>query len=243
MPKLRIPKAGMVSSSGVRLSSRSVPRPTAITSGPDRRRSRICITWTPSARAKERAQAATGTRTSRTGRGAREARGRTICRYSQAAHSRTTAMNTNQTQGGSLNSTTRTRGVPMAAVRNRCIVRHRCGGRSARQPARGEDVLRRVGLLDAAVAALALLEVEDRLEKVAAAEVRPQGAGDPDLRIGDLPEQEVRDPQLARGADEQVGIGLARGVEVAADGLLVDVGPLAGRPVRDDAAAGVHDLA
>ncbi len=43
--------------------------------------------------------------------------------------------------------------------------------------------------------------------------------------------------------DEQVGIGLAGGVEVAAEGFLVDVRPFAGRPVGDDAAAGVDDLA
>ena len=44
-----------------------------------------------------------------------------------------------------------------------------------------------------------------------------EDVGDPDLGIGDLPEQEVRDAQLAARADEEVGIGLAGRVEVASE--------------------------
>ena len=77
---------------------------------------------------------------------------------------------------------------------------------------------------DSPVATLALLVVGDGLEQVLAPEVRPEHVGHPDLRVGDLPEQEVRDPHLAARADEQVGVGLARGVEVGREGLLGDAG-------------------
>src|SRR5512138_1097041 len=56
------------------------------------------------------------------------------------------------------------------------------------------------------VAALALLEVEDRLEEVALAEVGPQRGSHPDLAVGDLPEQEVRDAHLPGRPNEKVGV-------------------------------------
>src|SRR5208283_2002473 len=54
---------------------------------------------------------------------------------------------------------------------------------------------------DAAVAALAALEVSDGLEQMNAPEVRTEPLGDKDLGVGNLPQQEVRDAELARGAD------------------------------------------
>ena len=80
----------------------------------------------------------------------------------------------------------------------------------------------RVTRLDAAVAAVPLLVVDHRFEQVAAPEIRPQHVGDVDLRVRDLPEQEVADAHLAARADEQVGIGLAGGVEQVAEPLLVE---------------------
>src|SRR4051794_26281178 len=65
----------------------------------------------------------------------------------------------------------------------------------------------------AAEAPLAVLEVEDRLEQLAPAEVRPEDARDEELRVGELPEQEVRDAHLPRRADEEVGVGAAGGEE------------------------------
>src|ERR1700728_3626474 len=70
---------------------------------------------------------------------------------------------------------------------------------------------------DAAVTTLAGLKVCDGLEQVNAAEVGPVALGDEDFGVGDLPEQEVGDAQLARGTDQQVGIGHVRGVEMAVD--------------------------
>src|SRR5215203_6515322 len=240
MPKPRIPSAGMVASSGVRLNSSSVPSPTERASEPASRWRRSTGRPALSDRAKLRAKAASGASSSSRRRGARGARGRTMARYSKAAQSMIAAMKTKNHHPGSRNTAARARGAAMAAVRRRFMD---AGGRgSARQPPGGEDV-RLVGLLDAAVAALTALVVEDRLVEVAAPEVGPEGVRHPDLGVGDLPEEEVGDAQLARRAHQQVGVRLPGGVEVAADRLLVDVRPLARRPVGHDAAAGVDDLA
>ena len=74
-----------------------------------------------------------------------------------------------------------------------------------------------------AVAPFALLVIHECLVQVPAPEVGPQGVGDPDLGIGDLPEQEVGDAQLATGADQQVRIGLAGGVQVLGEGRRVEL--------------------
>ena len=71
------------------------------------------------------------------------------------------------------------------------------------------------GRRDAAEAAIALLIREHAFEQVPAAEVGPQRVGDPDLRVGDLPQQEIADAHLAARPDQQIGIGLAGGVEQA----------------------------
>src|SRR5437868_5602653 len=94
--------------------------------------------------------------------------------------------------------------------------------------------------LDAAVASIALLVGEDRFEQVAAAEIRPQRLGDPDFRVGDLPEEKVADAHLAAGPDQQIGIGLAGGVEELAEAPLVEI--VGGHAGGDRAARGVDDL-
>src|SRR6185295_8686131 len=94
--------------------------------------------------------------------------------------------------------------------------------------------------LDAAVAPIALLVGHHRLEQIAAAEVGPQRFGHPDLRIRDLPQQEVADAHLAARADEQIRIRLPRGVEQLPEAALVQV--VGGDAHRDRAARGVHDL-
>src|SRR5258706_3713060 len=82
---------------------------------------------------------------------------------------------------------------------------------------------RRRGLDHAAIPALALLELGDRLEEMPRAEVRPENGRDVDLRVGDLPEQIVRDAHLPAGADQEVRIRQSGRVEARGDGLLVDV--------------------
>ena len=55
------------------------------------------------------------------------------------------------------------------------------------------------------------------------AEVGPQNVTDVDLRVADLPEQEVAEAALVGRADEQVRIGQAGGVQRTGDDPLVDV--------------------
>src|SRR5215203_3174325 len=60
---------------------------------------------------------------------------------------------------------------------------------------------------DAAEAPLTLLEVADGLEQVLTREVGPEHGGEPQLRVRELPEQEVRRAHLAAGPDQQIGVG------------------------------------
>src|SRR5262245_60546863 len=50
--------------------------------------------------------------------------------------------------------------------------------------------------------------------------VRPERGRDPELRVGDLPQEEVRDPHLAARPDQKIGIGHVGGIERLADLLL-----------------------
>src|SRR5918993_4458326 len=70
--------------------------------------------------------------------------------------------------------------------------------------------------------------------------IRPQRIRHVELCVGYLPEQEVRDAQLAAGPDHQVDLGYVGGVEVTGKGHLVDV--LRRETVCDYPAGGVHDL-
>src|ERR1700716_210376 len=54
----------------------------------------------------------------------------------------------------------------------------------------------------------------ERLVEVRAAEIGPERLGAVELRVGRLPEQEVAEPHLAGGADNQVRVGQPAGVEV-----------------------------
>src|SRR5688572_47006 len=74
----------------------------------------------------------------------------------------------------------------------------------------------------AEAAAAAGVRRQGRLE-ISRREVRPVAFDEHELGVRELPEQEVRDAQLARGADEQVGIGHLGGVEVRGEDVLVDL--------------------
>src|SRR5262245_21981140 len=94
--------------------------------------------------------------------------------------------------------------------------------------------------LDAAVASIALLIRDHRLEQIAPAEIGPQRVGHPDLGVGDLPQQEIADAHFAAGADEQIRIGLVGGVEEFAEALLVQI--VGGDVGGEHAARSVDDL-
>ncbi len=53
-------------------------------------------------------------------------------------------------------------------------------------------------------------ELEQRLVEGGRAEVRPQAVGEHELRVGGLPDEEVADPLLAAGADDEVGVRAGR---------------------------------
>src|SRR5262245_26860298 len=72
------------------------------------------------------------------------------------------------------------------------------------------------------------------------AEVGPERVGHPDLGVGDLPEQEVADAHLAARPDQQIGIGLAGGVEGGREPLLVQL--LRSDPGGDEPSGGLDDL-
>src|SRR4051812_17398392 len=50
-----------------------------------------------------------------------------------------------------------------------------------------------------------------------AVEVRPIGRYEHQLAVGDLPQQEIGQPLLAAGADDQIGIGQVRRIEILPD--------------------------
>lgn len=54
---------------------------------------------------------------------------------------------------------------------------------------------------------IAMLVIQQRTQEFIAIKIWPEHVGEIEFRIGDLPEEEVRDAHLARCADEQVGVG------------------------------------
>ena len=108
------------------------------------------------------------------------------------------------------------------------------------------DLLRERRL--AAEAALALPVRTQGADEVDLAEVRPQGLAEVVLAVRGLPHQEPGQPLLARGADDQVRVRLAPGVEVLGDvvdvqgaGQLLDGGAVA-RVLGEQRADGVAEL-
>ena len=80
--------------------------------------------------------------------------------------------------------------------------------------------------------------------EVVGGEVGPERVGDEDFGVGDLPEQEVGDAVFAGGADEQIGIGDAGGVETGLElGLVDGIGrEQAGGDVAGEAAGGIGEF-
>src|SRR3954469_6440837 len=95
-------------------------------------------------------------------------------------------------------------------------------GRHARPV--GERHAAEIRTASGAEAALALGVRADGAQEVHAAEVGPVGLAEVELRLGALPEQKAAEPLLPGGADHQVRVRLALGVEVLGDVLDVDDG-------------------
>src|SRR2546422_1538537 len=87
------------------------------------------------------------------------------------------------------------------------------------------------------------LEVIHGLVEVLASEIGPEHVRDPELGIGELPEEEVRDAELPARPDQEIRIRQPVRIEHAREELLVD--PLGGNAVLaglgQDAAHRVHD--
>src|SRR5688500_1434250 len=150
------------------------------------------------ASAQKAAAAAGGSHGTTSQSGAPGTAGCSMRTYSMAPSPTSTRMRRKKPPAGRRKVASSASGTPTAAVSSRLTA----GWRSSLPDGRG------LGLVggDAAVPALAALVLEDGLEQLAAPEVRPERVGDPDLRVGDLPQQEVRDAHLAGGADQQVGV-------------------------------------
>ena len=122
--------------------------------------------------------------------------------------------------------------------------------RSAGSTIRSDSALRELGAEPAlrglgAEPALAVRVRAQRPQEVDAAEVRPVGVAEVELRVRRLPQQEAGQPLLPARTDDQVGIGLALGVEVLGDVVDVeDLGQLldgaAGRARARAAATGTR---
>src|SRR5512135_3807669 len=138
--------------------------------------------------------------------------------------------------------TTNTRAISTIAVgmRFRRLMSSPCLRFRRRGPA-PESGLPAGPAMDVAEAPVPFLIIHDGPEEMFPAEIRPEDGRDPDLRVGDLPEQEIRDPELAAGADEEVRVGNARGQKEAPEALLVEVaGP--DPAAAEDGPGGLHDL-
>jgi hypothetical protein len=70
-------------------------------------------------------------------------------------------------------------------------------------------------------------EFRQRLAQGDRREIRPQHIGEPHFGIGRLPQQEIRQPDFARGADQQIERRQAGGIELGLDRLGV-IGALRG---------------
>src|SRR5215831_8485976 len=71
--------------------------------------------------------------------------------------------------------------------------------------------------LQAAEAAVALLIIDNSFEQVNSPEVRPESVGHVNLGVGALPQEKIRDAQLAARPHQQIQIGEIPGIEFLFD--------------------------
>src|SRR5881409_174440 len=75
---------------------------------------------------------------------------------------------------------------------------------------------------------------------MALSEIRPERVDEDELCVRELPEEEVRDPELARSADEEIWLLHLGCIEAGGDCVFVDVPRI--EAFVDDAAGGLDDL-
>lgn len=100
-----------------------------------------------------------------------------------------------------------------------------------------------------AVAALAALKIAQGPQEVDLAQIRAEGLHKIEFRVRRLPQHEIAQPLLPRGADDQIGIGLATGVQMLTDEFGGElIGEFLNRTTRvrmllHDRPHRIHDLA
>src|SRR5579884_2183448 len=107
------------------------------------------------------------------------------------------------------------RGTPRSAVAARLTSPPAPRGREA-----GDAML---STIQASEAPIPGLKGRDRLEEMDLLEVRPVDVGEVQLRVGDLPQEEVAEPLLAPGADQEIRVGQIRRKEKPTQHLLGDI--------------------
>ena len=139
----------------------------------------------------------------------------------------TTAATAASSAGGPHHTSATTAGIRTTAVRMRRSIRRQ--PRTVIRPTPAAAWRLRIAArrppaaprAQSAVAPLALLEIDQRLEQPRARKIRPQRFGDVNFGVGDLPEQKIAHAHFAARADQQIGIGQSGGIEMIGDGLLV----------------------
>src|SRR5437763_13559189 len=101
-----------------------------------------------------------------------------------------------------------------------------------------------IRMIQRAKSSIARCERADRVVQIVFGKIRPEDVADVQLGVADLPEEIVADAHLAGGADEQIRVGCAGGVEVFGDGFFGDLvgGELAGFNFLSDCEDDVDDL-
>src|SRR5437868_5771834 len=72
-------------------------------------------------------------------------------------------------------------------------------------------------------AALAVGEIAQGTQEIHAPEIGPERLAEVELRVGALPGEEAGQPLFAGGPDDQLGVGLAAGVQVLCELVRVQV--------------------
>src|SRR6185312_10877761 len=191
---------------------------------------------------------ATGSKTATRATNAARARGSVHLRKADHSHAptRTTKVRSaTVAPAGSQKSTASNSAIRMAAVVMRLrsdsltglelssLRRGRGCARGRRQLSGGE-----------AEAPFAAREELERGRQLPLVEVRPQSIGEIELRVGDVPEEEVADPPLTAGADQEVRIRQPAELQRCGEAILVDVGRLQGAAgtLRGEPARTLHDV-
>ena len=127
-------------------------------------------------------------------------------------------------------------GMPIAAVAIRaanrsppwgdgpCSRGRPCGARSSGGGTRGgRPAGARLSKPHTSEPPLAGLIAADGFEEIQLLKIGPVHVGEIQFRVGGLPQQEVAQPMLAAGADEQIRVRQVRGEQALVQGLLIDL--------------------